>query len=167
MDVKGWPLDQIMSLPDHCFGRRWPIVSSRAVGVNSLEQWLVHAALPDRCVLWQLQAYPAQYTAASCLFKVALGDHEPANDAEFDAFERLFPGNLDNAAGEGSFYVTGLFKVDIPMRLPIFPQGRRFVVQAFNSHATILLPIVMVFVVSSFPTEVPDCLLSQKANYLL
>ncbi|GAI86378.1 unnamed protein product, partial [marine sediment metagenome] len=30
MDIRNWSLDQVMQLPDGCFGRRWPIVFSES-----------------------------------------------------------------------------------------------------------------------------------------
>lgn len=160
MDIRDWPLDQIMQLPDHCFGRRWPIVTSRNIAPTIIDEWLVKTSVPDKCVLWELSATSAPLTTLGAYCKFALGDHEPANDAEFNAFERIIQGDLDNATMEGAIYADRYCSLTIRMKNLLLPQGRRFAVQAHNPHATTTVPVTFFFIISSIPTEVPDWLLS-------
>jgi len=160
MDVRNWPLDKIMQLPDHCFGRRWPLITTNLVVPETTVQWLLSQALPDRCVLWGIHWWAGENGLYTNWLKFALGDHAPANDAAFDGFERLFPGDLDNTFEEGAILWTIHSSLGFDCRLPILAMGRRFAVQIANAHTTAGNTITIVFLVSSIPTEVPDCLLS-------
>lgn len=160
MDIRDWPLDRIMQLPDHCFGRRWPIITSRVIAGTAVDEWLVEAPLPDKCILWSTLVQFISEAFTDNYFKLALGDHEPANDAEFDAFERVVSGDYENATDEGAVYVIVNILMGFSCRLPLFPQGRRFAIQASNAHPVTPGYFTAIFIVSSIPTEVPDCLLS-------
>jgi len=166
MDIRNWPLGRIMQLPDECFGRRWPIITSREIAMGATDEWLVKPALPERCVLWDFAMQQCGVAAGIHWFKVALGDNEPASDAAFDAFERLWPGDFENTVEEGGMFFMYPPRLVIPSRMPIVSMGRTFAVQVHNGNGVENLYVNIVFVVSSIPTEVPDCLLSGPGRSL-
>ncbi len=57
MDIRNWPLDRIMQLPDHCFGRRWPITLLTPVVQTVTYYDISEMALPEKCVIWELVFY--------------------------------------------------------------------------------------------------------------
>jgi len=100
MDISNWSIDRIMQLPDWCFGRKWNLITSYNVAKDTTEQWLVKQSLPERIVLWEFGQVNAIGEYHGAYIIPALGDHDPANKAEFDAFERIFKGDLENGTFE-------------------------------------------------------------------
>lgn len=161
MDIRNWGLGQIMQLPDSCFGRRWLVITSRDIGTDATDEWLVNQPLPDRLVLWHISVGGLIPVAVRSWFKFALGDHEPANDAEFDAFQRLFPGDLDNTIEEGAILLGNIKPGELRCRMPLDVAGRRFAVQVNNKHESAIMHLRIAFTISSIPTEAPDWLVSR------
>jgi len=149
-----------MQLPDWCFGRRWPIITTFSIAPDSSIQYIVDQPLPDRIVIWSIGAWGNANATANTSVKYALGDHPPATQAEFDAFERLFKGDLDNVGEEGGIRLTASTMMKMTMRMEVRPQGRRFAIWMHNGHATVTQRITSVIEISSMPTEVPDWLVS-------
>ncbi len=54
MDIRNWPLSQIMQLPDAAFGRRWPVGLAYAFAGAGAEFDISEAALPERFVIWEV-----------------------------------------------------------------------------------------------------------------
>lgn len=160
MDITKWPLNKIMQLPDHVFGRRWPIFAQPLVPSLFLFDFLLSDPLPERIVLWNIHVSMTKAFGEAHWFKLALGDHEPMNDAEFDAFERVFPGNLSSDISEGSILIPGQMVLNIPMRLSIETMGRRFALQVWNGYGVTQVYFGFTFLISSIPKEIPDCLIS-------
>lgn len=160
MNIRDWPMNRIMQLPDHCFGRRWEIIFGHHFAAAASEYRISDVALPDVCVLWELHVwFPELLTGAASSWaycSVALGDHLPLTPPEMVAFEPLFPGCEEVAAGlqtiRGNIHLVNL-------RKPVMAQGRRVVVD-FTSASAGVFDIALSLVFSSIPTEVPDCLLS-------
>lgn len=160
MDVSRWGLDQLMMLPDHCFGRRWPVGVYSENTAADVYYDISEAGLGDRCVIWQAIVYHSGPDTTALNISLALGDQMPADDAEFDALEPLFSDLGRRFEGrrvidQGSF----MSLLSIPMRMPIQAQGRRLVGRFAIAWAPAIPPAV-ILVVSSVPREVPDCLLS-------
>lgn len=166
MRIDNWPLGKIMQLPDCVFGRRWPVFTSQNIAGAATNQWMVEDPLPDRCVLWKICITNLGDVTDAAVVKFAIGNHEPANDAEFDAFPRLFPGNFDEPAFEGGIYLMRYSYPIIFCRMPIMTSGNRFVVQLQNRHATVMIRCTIIFEISSIPTEVPDWLISGPGGNL-
>jgi len=166
MDIRKWPIDKIMQLPDWCFGSRWQIISSRDVAADTTDEWLAKPSLPEYIVLWRIAVTGYVNGGVRNIVKFAIGDHEPASDAEFDEFERIFKGDLENAVAEGGIMLHNYVALDLRMRMPIHSMGRNFAVQFTNGHETGWSNPVFSFEISSFPTEVPDWLISGLDNVL-
>lgn len=160
MDVSRWGLGRIMQLPDHCFGRRWPVGVYASTGGTGTYYDISEAGLGDRCVVWQASYWTGGEATARLLVSLSLGDVLPVTDAEFDALEPVFSdlGRIRLARRGIDLAGVGVF-VSFLMRLPVMAQGRRLVGR-FEVLASALAPPAAVLTVSSIPREVPDCLLS-------
>lgn len=167
MDVSKWNFDKVMQLPDWCFGRRWPILSTNIVTPANKVQWIVAKGVPDKIVLWELRVFGSMGDITSSWFKVAIGSNRPASDAQFDSFEKLFPGDYDKPQEENAIPVAKYQPMVISMRRPIDMSGKRFVIQIENNHASVGMRLCFVFVISSIPKEVPDWLFSGQAGLRL
>jgi len=165
MNIRNWPMDKIMQLPDCCFGRRWPIIFSGHGSVPNVTMYFIsEMALPEKCVLWELStAVRGNFTAGlpEVAYAIRLGDQLPATAAEFVAMEDLLP-SCDEIDATARIFRDRL--VLRRLRMPIASAGRRLVLRVFSD--TLDTWWSMGFVFSSVPTEVPDWLLnSEKASY--
>lgn len=161
MDIRDWPLDRIMQLPDCAFGRRWPIFTSEQLSPSTTVQWFVRQALPERIVIWQLVVLGGLRDNVGTWFKLALGDVDPATPEAFAAYDSIF-GRLTSAINFPlSIVVNQAGTYSVPMRFPIVTMGRRFCVEARNGHEG-SADISLAIVISSIPREVPDCLLNSE-----
>ena len=161
MDVRGWPLDKIMSLPDHCFGRRFPVSVSCFALAGGGNFNISPTALPEWSVLWELRidSRLRQGAAAGvgvhCL--LSLMDFAPTSIADMENSEKLLPNygswNATHWALNGYIHLINL-------KYPIHTNGRRLGGYLLNDGAqTDYIQVSCVF--SSLPTEVPDWLLSR------
>jgi len=87
MDIRKWPLDQILQLPDHCFGRRFPVGVAGNPFAQTISYEISDIALPEVCVLWELAFWSWSTDAQLISVVLKLGDQIPANAAQFDALE--------------------------------------------------------------------------------
>ncbi len=166
MDIRSWPIDKIMQLPDCCFGRRWLVgVYSTDVALGTYYD-ISEAGLGDRCVVWNLMANAGTSTAGITEISIALGDVLPTTDAEFDALAPLFS-DLGRRDADRRALVIGAFAIaiNLTMKLPVMAQGRRLVGRFEVLGVEIATPQV-IMEVSSFPTEVPDWLISGRGRGL-
>ncbi len=160
MDIRRWPFDQIMQLPDCCFGRRWPIYFGGETLSSAATYHISEMGLPERCVLWDIffdsEGYPTtDEVGTPPNISIALGDQLPENAAMFGALETLIP-ESDTIIGGLNVLIKGM---KLSLRKPVFTSGRRVAVQIVGSDGTSgFWSLGLVF--SSVPNEVPDCLLS-------
>jgi len=167
MDIRGWPLDRIMQLPDWCFGQRWPVITSQRLDANTTMQWISEHSLPDVGVIWEVAITGAYGTGPDLYYQIAFGDHRPASGEEFQAFEQVFHGSYDsNLVPRQMFFGYGMGR-RVTMKKLMEPQGRRFAYRAHNEHATERMSLTICIVVSAIPKEAPDWLISGPVKSLL
>jgi len=147
-----------MQLPDWCFGRRWPIGVAAIIPAAAAVFDITEFALPDKMVVWEVIANFRYQSAAEVEFNLALGNHLPANDAEFNQLELLMPGIISPFGNRGAFETSYLFAYQsFKMRLAIESTARnlvgRFIRRVGNAEAATCNVII-----SSVPREVPDWL---------
>lgn len=160
MDIRNWPMDQVMQLPDSAFGRRWAIgVSCQKEEVGTCYD-ISEAGLPERCVIWQLYIIATSTAFATYSFSLALGDVLPVNDAQFDANEYLFR-DIGQHVLPRRELITGVMcpAIDLRMRKLVETGGRRLIGR-FVFTTEVLAYLHVFLVVSSVPKEVPDWLVS-------
>lgn len=161
MNVRDWPLGQIMQLPDCCFGRRFTVSCSPPVAGPAAVWDISEVALPEVFVIWELSIVPSMANLETCWFRLALGDQLPANAAQMLALPPLFmgmglPGPEPRQISLGWSNYIHLSR----LKVPVSAMGRRLVVEAFPTVGVVGTGEVSI-VVSSIPREVPDCLLSR------
>jgi len=150
-----------MQLPDCCFGRRWPVsVASRtALAIDYFG--ISNAGLPEQMVIWELNLHVQSLSAVYVEMSLALGDVLPTTLAEFDANEVLFRDLGQLIALRPAVRVAFIpYSFGINMRMPVASKGRRLIGR-FLGSALVATFSMATIVVSSIPTEVPDCLVSE------
>jgi len=160
MDIRNWGLDELMMLPDHCFGSRWPIML-RLEGAAVADVFAISTmALPERCIIWEVRTIVLGTFGVFDTVGLRLGDNLPGSLAEFYEMDLLLRG-LPGRVGTGSeLCVTSMAPLRMNMlKYPLKSAGRRLVV---GMRAGVMAGKVVCVnvVVSSVPREVPDCLLS-------
>ena len=167
MDVRNWPMDRIMQLPDCCFGRRWPVVITTVQSGGGASYGISMQALPEWVVLWELRTWSKPTTAAADAnqmhWYLRLGDFLPVNMVQLNAMERVFPSAGYFATDRWRFYGPTHW---VRLRMPIHAIGRRFVALLNNDLASNAY-LSMELTISSMPTEVPDWMISGGAKDLL
>lgn len=160
MNIRDWPMDRIMQLPDWCFGRRWPVFL-RSYAPNATPTYdISEVALPERCVFWWFGWDISAAELTRTLYRLALGDQLPTTEAQMSTLEPLFMG-LGVQGAEPREIQTLKLEAEggIPLRTPINTTGRRPVLET-KGFGTNYIGARITLVVSSMPTEVPDWLVS-------
>lgn len=166
MNIRSWPFDKIMQLPDCAFGRRWPVAVQNEVAEVGTFYDISELALPETCVIWNCSIWSPYYAIAGVIISLAIGDVLPTDDAQFDVYEPLFRDVGVITAGRRTIHIyrsPGMYA--IPMRMPVEAMGRRLVGR-FERASEVLTGAYVILTVSSIPKEVPDCLLSGQGRGL-
>lgn len=158
IDIRSWGASRIMQLPDEAFGEHRLIFHVQVVGIGVDEYHLVDDALPERFVLWSILIGGNQPGGSSNGVKIALGDQQPADEAAFNAMERLFPGKFDEASVEGLIGIPWITTRLLPMRKFVFGGGRKFVVLGRNAAGSGQLRYELQFEISSVPGSIEEWL---------
>ncbi|MBA7674184.1 hypothetical protein ES703_82391 [subsurface metagenome] len=160
MNIRNWPMDRIMQLPDCCFGRRWPM-SLYVAGVSDTPGYdITELALPEMAVFWSLVWWVAYSDGVVSYMRLALGDSLPTAAAQMTALEPLFPGMGVTGAEPRNILIGSASRgARLTMRMPVRAAGRRPVLEVVSGEAKSCV-LHVILEVSSAPTEVPDCLLS-------
>jgi len=160
MDISRWGMDQVMMLPDSCFGTRRVLTMCGEGTIAAPAFDISETGLGERTVVWGAGVWNELADILTSFVRFKLGDHLPATLAEFDALEDMFPemacvaGYRSILANKGS---NGL--VWLPMRRMFQTSGRRIVVALGVTGISVDMGMCGIEI-SSVPREVPDCLLS-------
>jgi len=161
MNIRDWPMDQIMQLPDNLFGRRFGVFVALETESGVTEWDISELSLPNRCVIWELVYSPIKSPAYLETFRLAWGDQLPTTTAEMDLLEPAFHGLGLQGAEPRTITVDIDVLVHLDrLRMPVETAGRRLVLEAAPA-ADKSGKIQVGIVVSSVPTEVPDWLISR------
>lgn len=158
MDIRNWPIDQIMQLPDFCFGRRWAVGLGFTLAGAGAVYDISKLDLPDRIVIWGVAVVSEGSPTATNHLGLALGDIVSTSDAEFNALEQLFRGiqAADNETGQ--FESVTVNADALPrIREPVITNGRKLIGRVIR-HTGASVGCTVNLIISSIPTEVPDCL---------
>ena len=166
MDIRNWPLDNIMCLPDECFGRREILQLAVDLSAADPVYSINPAGLPDRMVIWEVNVAARAVVASTIHAGLALGEQLPASDAEFNALELVFPNVIasDGDRGEFEVCVNSAFSLT-KVRFPVVVSGRRLIGK-FTRHQGNATEGVIAVIYSALPNEVPDWLCSEHRNFL-
>lgn len=166
MDIRNWPMDRIMQLPDEAFGRRFSIVISGQVANFTIEYFLSDISLPDRCVLFESfldsTIFATGFSSGVMQATISLSHNLVDNDPDFLLLENLLTGVNE---------IVTLFRIVRPpchmgrLKLPVLAQGRKVAVRVINpSVAQIEFTLCLVF--ASIPREIPDWMVGSESKQL-
>lgn len=159
-------MGKILMLPDWVFGRRWPLADARMISATSWEYRLMDLGLPERCVIWEVCVGPVYTASIYGSFCFKLCDQAPANQAAMEALESVFPACWDINGVQSCLTGPSTGPVAVRrLKVGLEVGGRRLVVGTYNSTGSSRV-FVWSIVVSSVPTEVPDCLVSGMDSVL-
>lgn len=158
MDVRGWPLDRLMMLPDYCFGRRWDVgLSFYAIAEQSYFDQSVFP-LPDLCVLWELAINVVDSLGDVGYLRLGLSDYLPTTEGQFNDVEPILYSYGADAYGPRRIYLNSYMHLSLRrLRLPVSANGRRVVGQLENTSGFTGV-VQVVLIVSGVPTEIPEWL---------
>lgn len=164
MLIKGLPVEEILRLPDWCFGAQ-RISSCYAEASAGDYAWdISEMAFPDVGLLWEIGIVATYFSAKTCYVRLALGDSLPTSHEEFMTLGSLVHG-LGKPGPEPREIPLYQYSGTVVMCLRdlVQPQSRRLVVEAY-APAGEFTQVHAWAVVSSFPKEVPDWLFSRQAK---
>ena len=157
MNISNWSMGKILMLPDHVFGRRWPISIARSSSGGTANYEVSRMSLPERMVVWEFWIHSLGAVDDAISLAVSLGDHLPANDTEFFAFDPLFKGVFSHISIFSHWFFSAVSVPRLPnMKVPIAPSGRRLVIRVTHSGAA-LRAVTMGVVISDIPQSIPEC----------
>lgn len=160
MDIRNWAVDDILALPDHAFGRRFP-VWCMAVGASGGYTWdIAEVPFPDRCVLWGFGWWVHGLADNTCRIRLGLGDQVPTSLAQMNALDPFRMG-IGLTGGEPRVIWAGQSPqfTWFPMRDVFEPQGKRLVLEV-DADETYDVRVGVGAVVSTLPRRIPDWLIS-------
>lgn len=156
MDISNWSWGQILELPRHLLGRRFPIgCSAFAVGLGE-EYDISEMGLPERCVIHELLV---TYAAEAVNFgncSLALGDVLPTTDDEFNGMEQLFK-DVGLRTGLRRDITAGM-ATEISLRnlkIGVNAGGRRLIMR-YGAIFSGVTKMDAVITVSSVPRSLPE-----------
>jgi len=163
MDIRNWPMERVMQLPDWCFGRRWLISRNGATAVNVTNYWLSQETFAEKGVIWALFVNANTTDVKNRLnIGLAYADVAPVDNATFMAKEPVFPGLREPNTvadlcidSQQCTYWADLRKQSTP------PARRLAICTAAFGIGTVNFTIGLV--VSGVPKEAPDWLISGRA----
>jgi len=161
MDIALLTDEQIMRLPDHCFGEKQLLgmyLYNNAPGTSVFG--ILDVVLPDPAVIWSMAVTMMQENVDSALGRAALRDTVPINQAQMDACQEIYPNWGIPDAGPNWFpRLPRVFThVEISCRIFIVTGGKKIVME--NALDTGKGRIQITMVVSGIPTRVPDWMVS-------
>lgn len=160
MDIRNWPINKVMQLPDWCFGRRWPV--SVAVTLTGAAAVFDRSdpQLPDRFVVWEVVVMMPW--TASCSIEVALatGIELPPNTATFDQLPLLMPHIRSIAGTPGAIDVNYLFLMSVvKVRIPVENSGGHLIGRFIRTVGSSIGGQAII-TISAIPKEGPDWIIS-------
>lgn len=160
MDIRNWPMDKILQLPDGVFGRRWP-VSVSAKGTGPIPTFdIAEMAFPERIVVWEVQ-YNGWRVDPNVVqtVRIGLADQLPVTVAVMDTSAPFLRSLGFVVGGLTAFYLPNSGNLIFPnLKVGVETGGRRLV--GYFVTLSTDWDVWLTVTVSSIPTEVPDCLLS-------
>ena len=164
MNIQNWGIGQILQLPDHAFGRQYPIWVARISASGGAGRDISEIGFPNVAVVWGFGWWVwTPYTEANkaeARIKLGLANDLPATAAAMDRLQPLFPGLGDHGAALRDIYIGDAgSSMWIPMRTVLNAQGQKLVIEVDAASNTDVRVMVCV-VVSSVPREVPDWMIS-------
>lgn len=159
MDISGWPINKIMQLPEHVFGRRWPVSVAFVLAGAAAKFDMADSKLPDGFVIWGITIIHRWASSSNMEVTLATGEQLPAADVAFNQLPLLFP-EIKSANGKlGSIEsIYQASNVINRLKVPVVNNGTRLIGRFIRTVGSSVGGQV-ILTVSSIPNEVPDWLL--------
>lgn len=162
MNISRWSISQIMELPDHLFGQRFPISCCVNTQLTTGAWDIAEVAFPEHFVLWEILLWRTIQASQAYYWRLALGDQVPTVVAMMDGLEPLLPG-IGVAGPEPrlvGFAHEGTLRINM-LRKPYSAMGRRLVLEVRAAPAQTVEGCATA-VVSYMPKEIPDWYLTRQ-----
>lgn len=158
MDIRSWSPNQVMQLPDWCFGSRW-WVGEYMGGTNGVIAYKSGGELlPDKFVLWGILTSAKSPSCLEALrLTIRLAGSAAASVAAAKAQDRLIDGvSVTDILYELYVNQNGVTWIG-DIRQLVEPNGRRLSLVS-NGDQAITYEMTVGILISAVPTEVPDWL---------
>lgn len=158
MDIRSWNTNQIMQLPDWCFGNRW-WVGEYMGGTNGVVEYKSgQEVLPHRFVLWGIMTSARSPNCLEALrLTIRLAGSKVASVTNAEAQDML----LNGISTSGILYELYVNQNGVewigPIRQLVEPNGRKLSLVT-NGDQAITYEMTVGLLISAVPTEVPDWL---------
>lgn len=158
MNIKGWSANQVLQLPDWCFGGRWWV--GEYMGSTSGEIYYRggEEILPDKFVLWGIMISARSPCCLEALrLTIRLAGSAVASVAAAKALERLLKG-ISIATIMYELYVNpnGVTWIGCERQL-VEPTSKKLMLVS-SGDQTIAYEMTVGILISAVPAEVPDWL---------
>ena len=164
MKIDRWPIDEIMQLPDWCFGRRWWIGCQCYAGDGKSSCGWAEEPFPDRFVLWAVMVgvySPGMTDGMRVSMRVSA--QKFTTTEEVMAADRLLKG-VGRIGDFMDLYVASNQLTSFGgIRQYCHHPNKRFACQANGDQVNMYYCDVNILI-SSIPKEVPDWLFSGLAG---
>jgi len=165
MDIRNWPMNRIMQLPDCCFGRRWLVACAAETAEAGDEYAIVGAGMPDRAVIWEINVTMEFAITQVVGLEFAWAERLVTTAAEWSGLQKMFPCQGQKDGADYNFWASsGSSVITANLKLPSPALGKRPSVR-LDDGSTSGKDVTVYFTISSLPTEVPDWLNLAKASY--
>ncbi|MBA7613792.1 hypothetical protein ES703_21048 [subsurface metagenome] len=156
MNISNWPLGRIMALPDHMFGRRFPVWCYNHSFIANTTWDIAEVAFPEVFVIWEFCINYWLSVDKTSTIRIGIGDQLPTTAAMMNVLEPLLPGFGSEAPVLRAFTLGGYGNLCVRnMKMPVRASGRRLVLEV-NSEADSSTYVNLGVVVSGVPREIPD-----------
>ena len=160
MDVRRWPIDKIMELPDWCFGQKWWVGTYVGTTADTPEVFIMEESIPDIFVLWDVLVGVTGVTDGThANLTLRLCGQIPVF-ADIQKYDRLMRG-VSRRTQTYDFYMppAGLFHLG-PMKT-VIEAGNNLIGGALKIVAeTVACENSVNCLISGIPREVPDWVVS-------
>lgn len=161
IDISNWPIQDVMMLPDYCFGRRWLVGLTFTLTGPGAVYVLSPAKMPDKFVIWNMTINLRWATSSSILATFGMGEQSPGSALEFDNLPKIFPECETQAGLKGGFEINYLVQTDFPrLKMPVIGSGR-YIIGKFVRSVGSSQGGQVCFTVSMLPKAVPEWTLKQ------
>lgn len=162
MDLSKWSMDEIMQLPDHCFGRRWWIGGEIQTDADATTYFVFEENLPDNLVVWEVLISAAPVSAGTTWGLTLRLCNVAPTAVTILGMRRLLPG-MGNVEGVYDVVATrqGSFEM-VPMRCLVESAGDKIGGALTLVLETLDMISTVGVLISSVPRSVPDCLISGR-----
>lgn len=156
MDIRSWPLDKIMQLPDNLFGQRWVLELHGEVQSDNADVYFFDGTLPDRMVIWEVNGIVEleldEGQNKDSLMRLKMVPQNAVLGTDFHRGDDIFSYTNDVETPERGMHGTVSYR---RLRTGVDVQGRKLALRitgSSNADAEFSVGVV----ISAVPNRIPD-----------